>query len=79
MEINVEEGQTVQIGEFNGNTIVNVKRFKGKAYVDIRKWFNTGSSLAPTKKGISIELIDVSTLIDLLSKVEELKAQGKLS
>ena len=68
-----------QVGDFNGK-VVTIKEYKGKVYVDIRKWFTDKQTnvLEPTRKGINLSLDEVSTLIDLLSKVEEMKAKGEV-
>ena len=47
-----------------------VSEFKGKKYVDIRKFFEKDGQTIPTKKGITIQLDQVPEMITELEKVE---------
>ena len=79
MSIVISEGTPHIVGEFNGKS-VQINEFKGKRYIDVRKYFvdkATGKDI-PTKKGISIAMDELDELINLLSKVEELKAKGEV-
>jgi hypothetical protein len=60
-----DDGSTLY-GEFNGGTQVRVRDWKGKKYVDIRKFLKG----YPTKKGITIMVDALPDCISLLEKVE---------
>jgi len=57
-----------------GTQIIRVQRteFKGKEYIDIRKFYDADGEWKPTKKGISLS-------IDIVSKVKEAISQVELS
>ena len=69
-----ENEETRVIGEIElvpgGDAIVvSSGTFKGRAYVDIRRYYRRDDgSLAPTSKGVRVNPDDVETLIDLLKK-----------
>lgn len=56
--------------------VVQVKDFKGKRYVDIRRFVDVSLSplekkFVPTKKGISIPIALLNGVVEALSKVQE--------
>ena len=52
--------------------VVSAGTFKGKDYVDIRRYYRKDDgSLAPTSKGVRMSPDDVEVVIDLLKKSVE--------
>ena len=69
------------VGTIQNNTKlihIRLNDFKGKTYVDIRHFFKGTTDYIPSKKGISIEINQVSELISILEAVEArmMKAEG---
>lgn len=62
----MSEAVDVAIGEFGNGTKVTLREYKGKKYVDIRKFAGT----IPTKKGITIHVDCLNDVISLLEKAE---------
>jgi hypothetical protein len=63
----------------NANKLIHVRLndFKGKTYVDIRHFFKGTTDYIPSKKGISIEIGQISELISILEGVEARMAKVK--
>ena len=62
----MSDAQDVKIGTFGNGTNVTLREYKGKKYVDIRKFAGT----IPTKKGITIHVDCLNDVISLLEKAE---------
>jgi hypothetical protein len=54
-------------------TVVRINDYKGRTLIDIRDFFlpDNSSEFVPTKKGISIDKSNLSSIIDLLEKAEQ--------
>ena len=52
---------------------IQIKTFKGRKYLDIRKWYldRKTNEILPTKKGISLSEYQFEDVISLLSKDKE--------
>ena len=52
---------------------IQIKTFKGKKYLDIRKWFldKKTNEILPTKKGISLNDYQFQDIINIISKEKE--------
>ena len=66
-----EEKQLFQLGD-KGNVRVEVTMFKGKKYVDIRKWYDANGTLKRTQKGIMLPVDQWNTFKSLIPHITSL-------
>ena len=55
-ELRISKKQTVRVG---------LRDFKGKLYLDIRKWYDRPLERIPTRKGIMIDIINAMKVVKL--------------
>ena len=55
-EFRISKRQTVRVG---------LRDFKGKLYLDIRKWYDRPLERIPTRKGIMIRIEDAAKVLNL--------------
>ena len=68
-----EEDHKLEIGR---NRFVEVSKFKGKTYVNIREYYEDESgALKPGRKGIALKLTEWEQLCSFKDKVDQLIAE----
>lgn len=58
---------------------VSIEEYKGSTGIDIREWYLTDGAACPSKKGLRLQVHELSSIISFLDKAEEtLFNEGKL-
>ena len=68
------EGLKLKIGTEKSPIVIDLKIFKGRKLIDIRKYFHDKTDeeiFLPTKKGISLNPIQFSQLVDALNQSKD--------
>jgi hypothetical protein len=68
----MEKEVEFQIGTFKNPIIIKLTNFENRNLVDIRKYYIKNEVPAPTKKGIMLNLIQLSQMLEVFEKNEEL-------
>ncbi len=67
----MEKEVEFQIGTARNPIIIKLTNFENRNLVDIRKYFMKDDAPAPTKKGIMLNQIQLSQMLDVFEKNEE--------
>ena len=67
----MEKEVEFQIGTAKNPIIIKLTNFENRNLVDIRKYFMKDDAPAPTKKGIMLNQIQLSQMLDVFEKNEE--------
>ena len=71
--MSLEDEDKIFVGPKEYPIKIQIKTFKGKKYLDIRKWFldKKTNEILPTKKGISLNDYQFQDIINIISKEKE--------
>lgn len=65
-------GDSLVIGEVKkGNILITISEFNGQRYLDIRKYYEEGGELKPTKKGIALSQEQFEAVLDIFLKEKQ--------
>ena len=65
---NGDEEEKISLGQ---RRFVDVSKFRGQYYVNIREYYKEENTLKPSKKGIALKVEEWEKLLELQPKVEE--------
>lgn len=71
--MSLEDKNSIFVGPKEYPIKIQIKTFKGKKYLDIRKWFldRKTNEILPTKKGISLNDYQFQDIINIISEEKE--------
>lgn len=71
--MSLEDKNNIFVGPKEYPIKIQIKTFKGKKYLDIRKWFldRKTNEILPTKKGISLNDYQFQDIINIISEEKE--------